>query len=90
MSSGRHRIHRVSKKNFADSLSFYGPRKKAIENHGSSLTNISTKETFYPSFTRKKENKKEREESTERTVRMSEILDLNIIIVQSEAICVGL
>jgi len=90
MSSGRHRIHRVLKKEFADSLTFYGPREKAIENHGSSLTNISTKETFYPSVMRKKENKKEREESTERTVLISEILDFTILIVQSEAIYVGL
>jgi len=72
VSSGHRRIKRVSKKEFTVSLSSatYGTK----EDQGSSLTNISAKETFYPSFMIKRENKKEREENTERALKVKQYM----------------
>jgi len=67
-SSRRSRINQVSKKEFANSLTsatFYGYK----EEHGSSLTNVSGRDVMHPSFVLKRENKQERRETNERTVK---------------------
>ena len=67
-SSRRSRINQVSKKEYATSLTcatFYGSK----EEYGSSLTNISGKDLIHPSLVLKRENKNERRETNERTVK---------------------